>query len=1135
MFFRNEKYHNFASTYCFVVKDNTLLTNYRMARKIKLLPLLLLLFSFALTLRAQNKVGGIVLDSKGDPVPGAGIVVRGTRTGTVSGIDGTWQLTVSKGNTLDVTCLGYKSIAVVVGDSDIISIVLEEDAALLDETVVVGYATMKKRDLVGAVDQVDSKVLDNRPATSVGRSLQGQIAGLNVTFTDGKPSRAGSLNIRGETSIGAGGSSLILIDGVEGDINSVNPQDVASVSVLKDASSTAVYGARGAFGVILITTKNPEKGRVSINYSGSVTANRRTVIYDNITDSCEWFDWWVACYNGYYQGQQTLPDNVDSTVPYSQEIYNEIKRRNADPTLSKTSVLNGHNLFGWAYYDNFDWYKEFYKDISWATEHNVSVSGGTDVSDYYVSGRYFSQEGVYSVGNENYHKFDVRAKGSVRVRPWMRITNNMSLASSYYYQPTTPREQVIVQRWMQHACYPQSGPYNPDGTWTTAAAISGWAAFVEGNNYRTDNAVHVREKVSADVDIIKDLLTLKGDYSVNYTIKNRVQVQNPVAYSRRPGEILYESASAGDRHDETNYDTIYQAANIYASFSPFAATPSLSKKHTLTVLAGWNVEWQDYKTLKVSRTGFTSDSKTSFSLMDGITGVTQGGNAWSYSGAFARANYSYLGRYLLEVSARYDGTSKFPSSHKWGFFPSASVGWRISDEPWMNWATPVVSNAKIRFSAGSIGNGNVAPYLYTSDIAVKLADDYVLSGALASYSTAGSIVPVSLTWETATTYDAGIDADMFGNRLAFTGDIYIRNTTDMYTESATIPAVYGATAPKGNNAELLTRGWEVALQWKDRVMVAGKPLDYSIRGTLWDSRSFVTKFAGNDTKSLGTWSNVLQSHGNPSEYYEGMELGEMWGWTIEGIFRDQDDINNHAIQAGFLQSYDKVARPGQLKVKDMDESGIIDYGEFTADNPGDLSIVGNNRMRYMYGLNLSLDWNGIGISAFFQGCLKHMWYPGADCGYFWGKYARPYFAFIPSIHSTSNPDVAKMNEDNTVCLNYDTAYWPKLTTMQSNSNYTWGHLLEMPNNRYMQDASFVRLKNLQISYTLPKKWCDAATFKTVKVFFNGENLFCFTPMHKYAPNLDPEGLSYDSDFSGTQDGNTYPVMKSFTLGVNLSF
>lgn len=1093
-------------------------------KKYLILPLLAL-FCFGFASQAQQVVRGVVRDSDGQPIPGAGIVVKGTNSGTITGTDGEWAISASSGDILEISCLGYHSVSLAVSGRTRIDVVLEDDTTVLDETVVVGYATMKKRDLVGAVDQVDSKVISNRPATSLGRSLQGQIAGLNVTFIDGKPSRAGSFNIRGETSIGAGGSSLILIDGVEGDINSVNPQDVASVSVLKDASSTAVYGARGAFGVILVTTKNPEKGRVSINYSGSLTANRRTVIFDNITDSCEWFDWWVACYNGYYQGQQTLPDAVDGTVPYTKEIYDEIKRRNADPTLSKASVLTGHNTFGWAYYDNFDWYKEFYKPVSWSSEHNVSVSGGTDKADYYVSGRYFGQEGVYIVGNENYHKFDVRAKGSIQIRPWMKITNNMSLASSYYYQPTTPRDQVIVQRWMQHACYPQSGPYNPDGTWTTAAAISGWAAFAEGNNYRTDKVTYVREKVAADIDIIKDVLSVKGDYSINYTMKNRIQVQTPVAYSKREGELMYESASAGDRLEEINYDTVYQSANLYATY----------KLKSLTVLAGWNLEWQDYKTLDVSRTGFTTEGKTSFNLMDGNSTVTQGGNAWSYAGAFARINYILKGKYLFEASARYDGSSKFPPSHKWGFFPSASLGWRLSDEPWMAWTKPVLSNAKIRLSAGSIGNGNVAPYLYTSDMSVKLADNYVLSGNLASYSTAGSIVPVSLTWETATTYDAGIDLDLFENRLSFTGDVYVRKTTDMYTMSATIPAVYGATAPKGNNAELLTRGWELAIQWKNQVLVGGSPLEYGIKGALWDSRSFVTKFAGNDTKSLGTWSAVLQNHGNPSQYYEGLEIGDMWGWTIEGIFRDQDDINGHAIQAGFLQSYDKVARPGQLKVEDIDDSGIIDYGEFTANNPGDLSVIGNNQVRYRFGLNFSVAWKGIGISALFQGCLKHLWYPGADCGYFWGKYARPYFSFIPSIHSTSNPDVAKMNEDNTVCLNYDTAYWPKLTTMQSNSNYTWGHLLEMPNNRYMQDASFVRLKNLQIDYSLPQKWCDAATFRSVKIFFNGENLFCFTPLHKYAPNLDPEGLSYDSDFNGTQDGNTYPVMKSFTLGVNLSF
>ena len=428
---------------------------------------------FAAGLRAQGRVGGVVTDANGNPVPGVSVLIRGTGTGAVTASDGSWQLRASKGDVLEIACLGYLPQTVVVGDGALLNISLEEDATLLDETVVVGYATMKKRDLVGAVDQIDSKTLSNRPATSVGRSLQGQIAGLNVTFTDGKPSRAGSLNIRGTTSIGAGGSSLILIDGVEGDLTSINPEDVASVSVLKDASSTAVYGARGAFGVILITTKNPEKGTVSINYTGSTTANRRTVIYDNITDSVEWFDWWVTCYNGYYQGQQTLPDNVDSTVPYSQEIVNEIKRRNADPTLSKAAVLTGHNTFGWGYYDNFDWYKEFYKPVNWSTEHNLSVSGGTDTANYYVSGRYFGQDGVYSVGNENYHKIDIRAKGSLKIRPWFRVTNNMSLSTSYYYQPTTPRDQVIVQRWMQHACYPQSGPYNPDGTWTTAAALSG--------------------------------------------------------------------------------------------------------------------------------------------------------------------------------------------------------------------------------------------------------------------------------------------------------------------------------------------------------------------------------------------------------------------------------------------------------------------------------------------------------------------------------------------------------------------------------------------------------------------------------------------------------------------------------------
>lgn len=1083
--------------------------------------------------KANRTLSGKVTDSNGEALIGASLMVKGTPTGVITDFDGNYTISNLKvPTTLVISFIGYSDTEITVTGNEPIpfNIVLSDESNILNDAVVVGYATMKKRDLVGAVDQVDSKIIEGRPNGNLARSLQGEIAGLNISFTDGKPSRSASYNVRGDTSIGAGGSSLILIDGVEGDLNSINPQDVASVSVLKDASSTAVYGARGAFGVILVTTKNAAKGRPVVNYGGSVTANRRTVIYDNITDSIEWLDWWKTAYNGYYNGSKALLNHIDSKAPYSEAIYNEIIRRNQDPTLAKVAESYDVSGFGYAYYDNTDWLNEFYKPYHFSTEHNLSVSGGNENADYYVSGRYYGSDGIYKVGNENYKKYDLRAKGTLRIRPWFKITNNMSLGFYNSLQPRTPSGNS-AQRYLQHCVQPMAPLKNLDGTWTPAAAMSGYASYVEGKNRLEDNRTYVREKISADIDILKDVLKLQADYSYNYTARTAITVANvPTYYSKSPGVIISEGTQETSSMKEVHYDTRYQTANAYLTYSP-----KLGEKHSLTALLGYNVEWQNYKTRTMERTGFTTFDKESFNLMNGQPEISSGGSAWSYQGAFFRLNYGLLGRYLFEVSGRYDGSSKFPSYSRWGFFPSASIGWRFSDEPWMKWASKALSNGKIRLSAGSMGNGNVDPYKYTSEMALATAGDIVLGGALPTYTTVAGVVPTSLTWETATTYDAGIDLDFLNSRLSLGFDYYIRNTTNMYTLSESLPAVYGADPPKGNNASMRTNGWELSVQWRDQVNVGGKPLQYSIKGTVWDNNSYITSYKGNDTRMLA--SSVANFIKKSYSYYEGMHIGDIWGYTVEGLFKDWEDVNSHAEQH-FLQASDYVTRPGQVKVKDVDESGAINYGALTLDDHGDLSIIGDSTPHYRFGLNLSVNWNGIGVSAFFQGVGKQDWAPGSDSGYFWGKYARPFFYFIPTIHRMTNPTVAQMSEDGSECLNWDTAYWPRITTYQSNGAGAGTRLLEFANTRYMQNAAYVRLKNLQIDYSFNKKVCDAIRLQALKIYFNAENLFCLTPMHKWAPNLDPEGLGVDTDYTytaGYQEGNVYPMFKTFTLGVNITF
>ncbi|MCF0174868.1 MAG: TonB-dependent receptor, partial [Bacteroidales bacterium] len=1073
-----------------------------------------------------NSLAGVVIIATSGDNASAG--------NAVTDINGGFTLSVKKFPvTLKASCLGYKDEALLVAQpSSNVTIFLKDDVTQLEETVVVGYATMKKRDVVGAVEQIDSKAIANRSVGNLSRALQGEITGLNITFNDGKPSRSADINVRGTSSIGAGGSTLVLIDGVEGTLESINPEDVESVSVLKDASSAAVYGARGAFGVILVTTKDAKKGEAKVTYSGNITVNRRTVIPSGITDGKEWLTWWMECYDGYYRGTKARLNHVDSKIPYTEEIYQEYDRRNADPSLSKVTQLQGHDMFGWAYYGNTDWYDEFYKPVSVQTEHNLSVSGGTDKSSYYVSGRFYDFDGIYRVGKENYKKFDLRAKGSIQVTKWLKVTNNMSISRHLFYQP---KEQTggSMEKLINHAAYPVSTIKNPDGTWTPAAAISGYAALAEGKAYRDDKYIYLRNKLSLDIDFIPQVLRLTGEYSYNYTGRKRIDVNQAVGFSKGKGIIQYEGINPDTSYlQQVNYETNYHSGNVYLSYSP-----KLGPNHSLTALIGVNIESSKYETLTNKQFTYITESKPTFALMSGTANVpTQSGNEWAYFGAFFRVNYGFKSRYLFEVSGRYDGSSKFPAYSQWGFFPSGSFGWRLSEEPWMTGAKHWLDNAKIRLSAGSMGNGNVSPYSYTSEMSIATATDTVLGGTLPKYTSVGGVVPTSLTWERSTTFDVGLDLDFLGNRLSFSGDYYIRLTSDMYTTSLALPAVYGASSPKGNNAEIRTNGWELSLQWRDEFNAGGKPFSYSIKGMVWDYYSVVTKYQ-NPTKSLGTISDICKNDGTPGNYYVGMTLGEMWGYTSAGLFKDQDDVNNSAFQQ-FLQSADKVTRVGQLKIKDIDNSGIIDYGDMTVDNSGDLSVIGNILPRFQYGFNISLNWNGIGFSMFWQGIGKKDWYPGPDAGLFWGKYGRPFFAFIPTIHSLSNNTIAKIGVDeagNEYLMNPETAYWPRLTTYQSNSANYDTRVLETPNTQYKQSVAYLRLKNVQIDYTFSNKLCQKMKIKGLKFYLSGENLLTFTPMHKWAPNFDPEALTYDTDFGSAGDGYTYPVFKSYTFGVNLTF
>ncbi|NCB09255.1 MAG: SusC/RagA family TonB-linked outer membrane protein, partial [Bacteroidia bacterium] len=472
---------------------------------------------------------------------------------------------------------------------------------------------------------------------------------------------------------------------------------------------------------------------------------------------------------------------------------------------------------------------------------------------------------------------------------------------------------------------------------------------------------------------------------------------------------------------------------------------------------------------------------------------------------FFRLNYGYKDRYLLEVNGRYDGSSKFPEDQQYAFFPSVSAGWRISEESFWNVSPKLFSDVKLRGSYGSLGNGNVGSYQFMELLSISTSGR-VLNGALNKYTNNPAVIPNSLTWETATTADFGLDFGMLDSKLRFTGDYYVRKTTDMYTVGMTLPDVFGATSPKGNYADMTTKGWEVALTWRDKFIVDNKPFSYEIRATLHDYKSTIDRY-NNSTKSL-------------SDYYEGMTVGEIWGYKTDGLFQSQDEITGY-VNTIIKSSANGTVYPGDVKFVDVNNSGKIDYGDKTVEKPGDKVILGNTNPRYVYSFTFDADWNGIFFSAFFQGVGRQHWFPDKESE-FWGQYNRPYNN-LPKWHLNNY-----WTEDNR------DAYLPRYCGYNSSVGY--GNTIS---DRYLQNIAYIRLKNLQVGYTIPQKWSSKMKMQNARVFVTGENLWNWSPMYKHTKRdfdvTNTQGSDPDLTSQTSGDNYSYPLMKSITFGISVTF
>ncbi len=1120
-------------------------------------------FLMGVSVFAQNvTVTGTVYDAAtNEPVPGAAVMVKGTTTGDVTGASGTYSLRAPKDGILVCQFFGYKTIEVAIDGRTRVDFSLEEDATVLDATVVVGYGTLKKSQLVGSVENLDGDVIADRPNSNITRSLQGQIPGLNIIQTDGKASHSGSVYIRGNKtsyntrasatsasgsghSIGNGGSALVLIDGVEGSLSQVNPSDVETVSVLKDASSAAIYGAKAAYGVILITTKEAKDEKISVTYSGSYSINERLIKWEDniVSDGLEWLE---AFYE-FYAADAAVPGasgKVPTTINTQSvamsgmtylDSYRAIAAARAEGMeYNEYGVLpddpTGYSLGSggqFLYYGNTNWLSYFYKRQYASQTHDISVRGSSKKVNFSLTGRYYGQDGIYKMGDESYNTYNLRAKAKVKINKWLSIDNNTSLYRSTQTQPMFTTGSLVAHQIDQHG-QPVLVPYNPDGTYALAANKTSFASFIEGNTGQDDSNLTVTTTTGINLDIVKDVLKIRGDFGYRAIRRWRERYRAPLAFYSAPGKATDYVTQENSYKSRWTYDTDQIQANLVLTW-----TPKLGPNHELNVVAGSNLEDYRYNRFYIQRKGMLFPSMySSYELFDGTEiKVEQNDSSYGILGFFGRANYTLLKRYIFEVSARYDGSSKFPTSQQWGFFPSASAGWRVSEEPFMEWSRTWLDNLKIRANYGSLGNGTVSPYTFLETMGISKTD-IVIGGVKANYTSQPTPIPSSLTWETVTTYDLGMDMDILHSRLSFSGDIYRRNTTDLITKGPEIPAIYGSTSsPIGNYAALRTDGWELTLSWRDQFKLAGKDFQYSIKGSLWDSRTWVTKYE--------TTTHVV------NDFYEGKEIGEIWGFRTAGIFRDNEEANNWATDTMHKNGSNFRAYAGDLKFVDIDGDGDINYGNYTVEDPGDLTVIGNITPRYQFGLNLDFKWNGLGLSMFFQGVGKRDWYPTVETGFFYGPYNRPYSPYLTKTMTGDNYAHVDYSTENWTVTNYDSnPYWSRRVGYSANRNLG---PLTYENDHYLQNVAYVRLKNLTLDYTLPEKILKGTDISNVRFYIAMENLWTWSPMFKITDMFDPEVIGLgDSDFdssgssyyglSGVGEGYSYPMLRTYTFGVNLTF
>lgn len=1053
--------------------------------------LLLLLNPFLSVAQQTTNVTGTVLDEDSKPLQGVTVLIREVSDTSVqysgftdkNGIFKFSQLLANMRYDFSFSSVGFEpqsltNFFVKEGESNSIMVKLTTAKEGLDEVVVVGYGRQKKVNLTGSVDVVDGKRLQNRPVNNVAQSLSGTVPGLVINYGSAgyEPGASPAIQIRGQ------GAPYVLIDGTAGDIRTLDPNTIESVSVLKDAAASAIYGARAPYGVLLITTKS---GRVNqkpqIDFSintGPTSIIRKPKMVDSYT---------------FVRAMNEMHDNQGVARLFAESTIDRIMAHINDPGLPET-VPDATNPTKWSTYTlsngNNDWI-DFHYGSGMRTQENISIRGGSRDITYFLSANHAYEKGPLNMVDDKYNRYNMNAKVDANITKWWKISSNTRLTSETRDRPIYNGEgnygMLIHQIFRTH---PEVFLKSPNGHYSQLSRVpqmrAGYQKFIDNN---------LMQRIATEIRPLRNW-SINADYSIDYSINNFEGINQTAYEDQVDGLLVPISLTVPSYITKSKANNTYKALNIFSSYKW-----DIGVNNHFELMGGYQLESNRYDYLSGLKRELIAPATPSITTATGDMQAFDEMSHWATEGYFGRLSYNYNDRYLFESNVRYDGTSKFAQGKRWGFFPSVSGGWNISKENFWNTIANYIPSLKIRASWGMLGNQNVSAYQDLALLGVRTNLNWLLNGARPAYTISPNLINPFLTWESSKTTNFGIDMGLFQNRLQVVFDYYQRLTFDRLGPAQALPSVLGASVPRENNSELKTKGWDLSLVWRGRV---GNDFTYSVGANVFDYVNIVSKYP-NPTGILTT-------------DYAGKRVGEIWGYETVGLIQTQDradEINTSKYQS-FING--QVWRTGDVEYRDLNKDGKINNGTNTLNDHGDLSVIGNTTPRYQYGLNLTASYRGFDLGIFIQGTAKRdLWLAG---NIFWGFNQWNQTSLFPQHLDYYRDEVAGTYSG--LGINTD-SYFPR--PYSNAGQYSKNQQVQ---TRYLQNGAYARVRNAQIGYTLPKSALDWVRLKHARLYFSGENIFTLT---KLPVGFDPE-TAVLGEFG---NGKSMFTQAIWAFGLNVSF